>query len=119
MEEGLTLLIVVGKRRGDLKGIKVSINLYVTYILFFYDILRFNDGSISDIQHITVALDMFLVVIRMSINPQKSSLSFEGLPGTEITKVTSALPFEAKLINDRIKYLGFHLKPKSYRKQDW
>lgn len=48
----LSQLILARKGRGDLKGIEVAINLYITHFLFVDDIFLFSDGSISDIKHI-------------------------------------------------------------------
>lgn len=47
------------------------------------------------------------------------SLILEGFFRTGIRRITEALPFETNSMMDSFKYLGFHLKPDTYRKQDW
>ena len=46
--EGISLMIHEAKRQGELKGIEVVVNLWVTHLLFVDDILLFSSGSIED-----------------------------------------------------------------------
>lgn len=46
--EGLSLMIKAAKRQGDLKGIEVGLNIWVTHLLFVDDILLFFYGSQDD-----------------------------------------------------------------------
>jgi hypothetical protein len=55
----------------------------------------------------------------MQINEGKSMISFQNMEEDEIQVYRSLFPFEIKHLDEGIKYLGFHLKPNSYKKIDW
>ena len=78
--EGLSLMIHDAKRRGELKGIDVVVNLSVTHLLFVDDILLFSNESIEYIRRIKEVLDVFLKATGLSINCQKYSITMEGYP---------------------------------------
>ncbi len=54
----------------------------------------------------------------MIINVQNSMTSYDELCHGEVRRAHNYLPFSRKLLVDNFKYLGFHLKPKPYRKYD-
>lgn len=107
--KGLSHLILMEKLWGNLKGIEVATNLFVTHLLFVDDILLFSHGSRGDIQHLKASLDLFLKATSMCIDDHKSSLVHEGLSLEEITRIHIFPPFEVKYMKDSFKYLGFHL----------
>jgi len=47
--EGLSQLLISVKRRGDLKGIEIATNLFISHLLFVDDILLFSNGSQEDV----------------------------------------------------------------------
>eukprot|EP00253_Pinus_taeda_P034856 PITA_34856 len=55
----------------------------------------------------------------MQINFNKSQLIMEGFSGLECAQISAIFPFEASNMETPFKYLGFRLKPNSYKKQDW
>jgi len=55
----------------------------------------------------------------LQINSRKSQLILEGFNRQEEILISSHLPFEICNMEWSFKYLGFWLKPSSYRKQDW
>lgn len=72
VEEGLSQFILAAKRRGDLKGIEITTNLFITHLLFVDDILLFSNGSRDDVQPLKFSLDLFLKATGMCINAHKS-----------------------------------------------
>ena len=66
--EGLIQMILDARRRGDIKGIEVAVNLNITHLLFIDEILVFSNGSRFDIRLIKHNLDLFLKVTVLSIN---------------------------------------------------
>lgn len=117
--KGLSLVIKAAKRQGDLKGIEVGLNLWVTHLLFIDDILLFCDGSQNDYCCIRRILEIFLKATGLVINDQKPSITTAGLSLFEVNRAKELLSFEAKSLHDLFKYLGFFLKPDSYKVQDW
>jgi len=64
-------------------------------------------------------LKLFQGATRMVINVQKSTLSFTGMETTSETHYRHLFPFPTIDFSKGIKYLGFHLKPNDYWKNDW
>lgn len=117
--EGISLMIHEARRQGDLKGIEVAVNIWVTHLLFVDDILLFNNGSIEDCQSLKNILDLFLKAVGLKINEQKSTLTTSGLSREEVGRVEALLQFEVKSLQDKFKYLGFFLKLDKYGNHDW
>lgn len=102
-------MILEARRRGDIKGIKVVVNLSISHLLFIDDLLLFSDGSRRETHQLKKIIDLFLKATRMCINIKKSSLIVEGFTRAEIRMISKDIPFE-----DNFKYLGFHLKLDTY-----
>lgn len=117
--EGLSRLLTNSKRSGLIKGLEVVVNLFITHLLFVDDILLFSSGNINEIKEIKIILDLFLKATGLQINDRKSQLIFEGFSRQEEILIASYLPFGTCNMEQPFKYLGFWLKPSSYKKQDW
>ena len=83
------------------------------------DILLFNNGRRSETKALKQILDLFLKSMGMSVNMEKSSLILEGFNRMESRNIAEDFPFEDRKMAENFKYLGFFLKPHSYKKQDW
>eukprot|EP00253_Pinus_taeda_P008941 PITA_08941 len=117
--EGLSRLISEAKRTGMIKGLEVAANLFITHLLFVDDILLFTNGNLDEVKELKAILDLFMKATGMQINIRKSQCILEGFSRNERTQITASLPFESLPMDDPFKYLGFWLKPNSYKKQDW
>ena len=93
--EGINLIIKEAKRQGELKGIEVGLNLWVTHLLFVDDILLFFDGSRDDFHCLKRILDLFLKATGLVINENKSSITTAGLSISEVNRAKELLSFEA------------------------
>ena len=51
--EGLSMLIKDAKRKGDLKGIRISKSFYISHLLFVDDILIFCNGSLREAEKLS------------------------------------------------------------------
>eukprot|EP00253_Pinus_taeda_P027771 PITA_27771 len=117
--EGLSRLILEAKRTGLIKGLEVAVNLFISHLLFVDDILLFTNGSLNEVKELKIILDLFMKATGMQINLRKSHFILEGFSGNECSQITAILPFESYTMDSPFKYLGFWLKPNSYKKQDW
>lgn len=117
--EGLSRLISQAKRSGLVKGLEVAVNCFITHLLFVDDILLFTNGNLNELIELKIILDLFLKATGLQINSRKSQLILEGFNRQEESLILSYLPFEINKMDRPFKYLGFWLKPSSYRKQDW
>lgn len=117
--EGLSQLIMKAKRQGVIKGLEVAVNLCIMHLLFFDVILLFSDGKKAEIKAIKRILDLFTKETGMQVNFKKSQLILDGFNRQEESHITSVLPFNVQKLGDPFKYLGFWLKPDTYRKHDW
>jgi hypothetical protein len=64
-------------------------------------------------------MDLFCKATGMKINLEKSTLSLWGIPEQEMNYFSQILPFKLIDLDMGLKYLGFHLKPNMYKKNDW
>ena len=100
--EGLSQLIYAAKRRGDINGIEVDINLQITHLLFVDDILLFSSGSRSEIGTLKQIIDLFLTTTGVIINFSKSVIIAEGLSSDDIRRTVEELPFKVKGLEDNL-----------------
>ena len=77
--EGLSLLISQAHSAGDIYGIKLAPQLYLTHLLFVDDAILFDAGTLSDWQHYKHILDTFCKVTSMEINLENSSFLFHNI----------------------------------------
>eukprot|EP00253_Pinus_taeda_P028824 PITA_28824 len=117
--EGLSQLILKAKREGVIKGLEVAVNLCITHLLFVDDILLFSNGNQVEIKEIKRILELFMKATGMQVNFRKSQLILDGFNRQEESHITFVLPFNVQKLGDPFKYLGFWLKPDTYKKQDW
>eukprot|EP00253_Pinus_taeda_P030883 PITA_30883 len=117
--EGLSRLISEAKRTGMIKGLEVAANLFITHLLFVDDILLFTNGNLDEVKELKAILELFMKATGMQINIRKSQCILEGFSRNERAQINTSLPFESLSMDDPFKYLGFWLKPNSYKKQDW
>lgn len=95
--EGLSRSMVYYKIRHLLSGILVPPNINITHILFIDDILIFYSGLHRDI----------LVI--------KEDLS---LSEDELLYIQNIFLFELTTLDVGFTYIGFHIKPNSYKEED-
>ena len=117
--EGLSRILKKAHSNGDFRGISVSQDLAITHLLFVDDILIFYDGSRRDIQKLSQGLKLFKRAFGMVINEDKSTINWENLEDPERYSLGDFFNFQCWSLDDGVKYLGFFLKPKEYRKTDW
>eukprot|EP00253_Pinus_taeda_P004076 PITA_04076 len=117
--EGLSRLIHKARRAEKIKGIEVAINLFISHLLFVDDILIFSNGSHIELKEYKSIFDLFLKATGMQINSGKSKLCVAGFNKRESTLLSSLFPFQIQALESPFKYLGFWLKPDSYKKEDW
>ena len=63
-------------------------------------------------------LKLFKKVSSIVINAQKSTLTTSLLDEAEEHRYVTIFPFKIKQLDEGLEYLGFHLKPNGYKKND-
>eukprot|EP00253_Pinus_taeda_P001598 PITA_01598 len=117
--EGLSRLIHKARRFDKIKGIEVTINLYITHLLFVDDILIFTNGSLNEMKEYKNIFDLFMKATGMKINSRKSQVCVTGFNRRECSRISNLFPYQIQPLDSPFKYLGFWLKPDSYKKEDW
>lgn len=117
--EGLSQLIQKAKREGNIKGLEVAVNMFISHLLFVDNILIFSSGNSNEIKELKNIFDLFMKATGMQINIRKSQLILEGLNRQEKAHISSVFPFDMCNMETPFKYLGFWLKPNDYKKKDW
>ena len=117
--EGLSRALQEAKRQGSLKGIQVAPNFFITHLLFVDDVLIFCSRSVRDAITIGESLDLFSKATGMEVNAGKSSITTHFLRDEERHAFVRIFPYNSAGLDVGMNYLGFHLKPNDYRKNDW
>ena len=112
--EGLILLIEDARRRGLVKGIKISKDLSLTHLLFVDDVILFGLGSCEEWIAFKVILDTFCEASGMLINPEKSCFLFNNADDELLNRISRSLSFKAQDISTGFHYLGYFIKPMGY-----
>ena len=81
------LLVADGLRRaigfvvgtGNIQGILITLGLIITHFLFVNDVIILCNGWSRDAKKLSGILNLFRSATGMIINPQKSTLTFNGL----------------------------------------
>ena len=73
--EGLNLLIKYDKAKGKIRGIKISVSMYLTHLLFVDDVVLFSMGTLEEWMAFKVILDTFCSASGMCISIEKSGSS--------------------------------------------
>lgn len=117
--EGLSRALKEATRQGSLKGIPVAQNIFITHLLFVDDVLILCSSSVRDAVTLGGILDLFSKATGMEVNVVKSSITYQFLREEERREFERIFPYNSVGLADGLTYLGFHLKPNDYRKQDW
>lgn len=75
--EGLSRAIIWARENGQIKGIHVGGNIFITHLLFVDDILLFSGGSRRYLCRLNDILSFLSTTSGMIINDQKSTISIE------------------------------------------
>jgi hypothetical protein len=117
--EGLSRAILNAVRTRDFHEIQITTSQRLTHLLFVDDILIFCSGKSQDAEVLSSILSLFRLATGMQIKLQKSTISFSKLEREEEDLHKRLFPFTDQDFTDGLKYLGFHLKPNNYLKNDW
>ena len=109
--DSLSRLILIAKREGSLKGIKLTHIIRITYLLFVDDIILFGEGYIVEWLSWKSIMDSFCKATCMLISDRKSTFLDQGMESDVLLQVKSLFPFQVKSLNSGFKYVGYFLKP--------
>jgi hypothetical protein len=90
--------------------------MILTHLLFVDNILLLCNGSREEAGLIREILHLFMRAIRMVINHQNSTIYLACVKEVVANHYKRIFPFESLDFDEGIKYLGFKLKPNSYKK---
>jgi hypothetical protein len=112
-------LIKEARSKGLLRGIAVSKSESITHLLFVDDIFHCFYGSQRNLSTLKDLLNLFCSATGMKINMEKSCLLLHHCENEEESSISNTFPAQRKNFFDRLKYLGFNLKPDNYKTKDW
>eukprot|EP00253_Pinus_taeda_P009348 PITA_09348 len=116
-----TLSLQINRAVADkqFRPVKVCKDIYLSHNLFVDDILIFAMLCKQTWICINSILQKFQSASGILINTDKSKLFHNGTNDELILWIVNLLGVGLDSISSGIKYLGFNLKAKGYRKQDW
>jgi len=109
--DGLIRLIALAKRDGDIHGLKIPDECFLTHLLFVDDVLIFLDGSIQDSHSLSKILSLFSTTTGMLSNQSKSTITFARTSIQESHLAHQLFPYCINPLDQVLKYLGFWIKP--------
>lgn len=117
--EVLSRLINQEKEEVKLEGVKVSMVLKITHLLFMDDVMISGKGSLFEWPVYKDILEFFCKAPSMAISDQKSTFLEYGLEDGFLNHLKDLFPYDVINLDSSIKYLCLYLKPNSYLKEDW
>jgi len=118
MVEGINRAIGEAKSRGEFQVISISTTLRISHLLFVDDVFIFRCVMRGDEEKLSTSLELFGRVIGMHINGKKSTISSHLMDEEEIGNYKELFPYVFIPFDEGLNYLGFHLKPNIYKKED-
>jgi len=88
-------------------------------LLFVDDVFVFLNGGIGDLTSFHHALGTFLKATGMVLNEAKSTITAIGCSQYEIQFAHRQFDFVVLPLEERLRYLGYKLKPHGYKIVDW
>jgi len=116
--EGLSRLIESTKREGKLKGLKMSDLCHLNHLLLVDDVLILLDGSIRDSTTFHGILNLFEKATGIVTNQSKSTITLTHTSTQEDIIALQFFHYQLHNLENGLKYLGFRIKPHSYRIAD-
>ena len=117
--DGLSRLIASAKRNGDICGLKISEDCYLTHLLFVDDVMIFLDGSTRDSRSFSNIITLFSSATGMLANHSKSSIILSRTTVHESQLALQLFPYSVHPLDQGLKYLGYWIKPISPKIADW
>jgi hypothetical protein len=116
--EGLNISLKKEQANGALIGINVSILIKVLHLLFVDDILIMSKATIAEWEKIQNILYVFCRASGLVINAQKYAFLHYGVPPKTLTVLKDYFHYSFKDLSASFIYLGYFLKPCSYKVED-
>ena len=117
--EGIFPLFNKSKSNGSLLGVKIASRLSISLIIFVDDVIILGIGSEAQWSLIKEFLNLFFSVTGLSNDKQKYYIHHNCNNELLIRHIADLSTVKAASIDDRIKYMGYLLKPNIYLKFDW
>jgi hypothetical protein len=117
--EALSLLLKTTQSEGKISGLKVSRTIKILHLLFVDDILIMTKGTLQEWIEIKEILNIFCSATGLTINWNKSSFHFANIPCSSLDQIKGIFPYTFLPLSSGLNYLGYHLKPDSYKPSDW
>jgi hypothetical protein len=117
--EGLNLLLKSAQGEGKITGIKVSSLYKILHVLFVDDIIIMTRVDLKEWWEIDKIISSFCIASGLMVNQFKSTVLHAGLSSNDLTPFKDLLPYSFMDLSEGFKYLGYQLKTRTFRVEDW
>jgi hypothetical protein len=117
--EGLSLLLKEIQSEGKLTGIKVSRIIKILHIFFVDDVIIMKKDTLSEWWEIDKLIKLFFLASGLQVNGTKTIVLHEGLLELDLSPFKKLFPFTFFDLSTGFKYLGYYLKTRLHRVEDW
>lgn len=107
--EGLSGLILQERIVGWLLGLKITDQCILSHLPFVDDVLIFISSGIWDLNTFYDIMQLFCTTTGMETNRTKSTITFSACSPQESRHAYQKFPFQSFQLDDKLKYLGFHI----------
>jgi hypothetical protein len=83
------------------------------------DVIIMTNANLSEWTKIHKIINTFCIVSGMMINYQKSNFLVTGVGDATLDELKSLYNIESIDLSEGFNYLGFYIKPTSYKAEDW
>jgi hypothetical protein len=104
---------------GSFKGLKVVVSTFISHLLFVDDVLILGAGKLEYWMTLNSILSKFCSATGMIINQHKSVFLVQNIDPNLQQNLKAIFNIKIVSIDQGMKYLGFNLKPNSYKVSDW
>jgi hypothetical protein len=117
--EGLSLMLSRGGEDHSISSINVIKHLKIIHLMFVDDVLVLSKADPLEWREILNILPAYCYVSGLTINSKKTIVHYWGLAEQELNHLKAILPFTFVDLSYGFKYLGYYLKSRAAKTEDW
>ena len=117
--EGLSRMINIFKLKEKVKGIKISLTVFISHLIFVDDVILIRKGFKEEWQHFAEIIKILCAAFGMEVSITKSIFICHRVSEEVLRRISAILHAQTSKMIEGFKYLGCFIKPKSYMFNVW
>ena len=117
--EGLSRMINIFKLKEKIKGIKISLTVFISHLIFVDDVILIRKGFKEEWQHFAEIIKILCAIFGMEVSITKSIFICHRVSEEVLRRISAILHAQTLEMIECFKYLGYFLKPNTYMFDVW